>query len=120
MNYEDFLNILLPYKKFQEDTSELNSIGFDFFEGKYQLVDSVYKLFQNAIKTLFKDEGVEWIEWFIYESDWGTKDWSIYRSFESKDEMLNLDNKYGAFDSNGNPICYSFESLWDHIKQYLK
>ena len=47
MEYGEFLSILLPYKKFQEETSELNSIGFDFFEGKYQLADSVYKLFQN-------------------------------------------------------------------------
>lgn len=121
MEYGEFLSILLPYKKFQEDTSELNSLGFDFFGGKYQLVDSVYKLFQNTITTLFKKEGVEWIEWFIYESDWGMKDWSqIPKMVDGKLIEKDPSDVYGARDENGNPICYSFESLWEHVKQYTK
>jgi hypothetical protein len=76
-------------------------MGFDFFEGKYDLCDTIYKMFQSTIKTLFTEEGVEWIEWFIYENDWGTKDWSVYKSFENKEEMLNPKSVYGDFDENG-------------------
>jgi len=121
MEYGEFLSILLPYKKFQEDTSELNSLGFDFFEGKYELVGSVYKMFQNTINILFTKEGVEWIEWFIYESDWGMKDWSQKsRMIDGKLIEKDPSDIYGARDENGNPICYSFESLWEYVKQYLK
>lgn len=120
MEYKNFLEILMTYQKFQRQTSELNDMGFDFFEGKYDLCNTIYKMFQSTIKTLFTEEGVEWIEWFIYENDWGTKDWSEYKSFENKEEMLNPKSVYGAFDENGEPICYSFESLWDYVKQYLK
>jgi hypothetical protein len=121
MEYGEFLSILLPYKKFQEETSELNSIGFDFFEGKYQLSDSVYKLFQNTIKTLFTEEGVDWIEWFIYENDWGMKDWSqIPNMVDGKLIEKEPSDIYGARDEKGNLICYSFESLWEYVKKYLK
>ena len=27
---------------------------------------------------------------------------------------------YGAHDEKGNPICYSFESTYEFLKQYLK
>jgi hypothetical protein len=120
MNYKNFLEILLTYQKFQRQTSELYDMGFDFFEGKYDLCDTVYTMFQSTINTLFKKEGVEWIEWFIHENEWGIKDWSEYKSFEDNGALANPKNVYGAFDENGNPICYSFESLWEYVKQYLK
>ena len=120
MEYKNFLEILLTYQKFQRQTSELNDMGFDFFEGKYDLYPTVEAMFQSALNVLFTKEGVEWIEWFIYENEWGTKDWSEYKSYEDREQLTNPKNTYGAFNENGEPICYSHESLWDHVKQYLK
>lgn len=122
MEYEDFLGILMPYKKILEDFRELYSTGFDFLEGKYQLENEVSKILDSALNSHFDEQGVEWIYWFIYENDWGEKDWSIYKVFNSQGEITDRDpmEAYGAKDRDGNPICYSFESTWDLVKNHLK
>ena len=122
MKYEDFLGILMPYKKILEDFRELYSMGFDFLEGKYQLENQVSRILDAALNSHFDEQGVEWIHWFIYENDWGTKDWSIYKVFNSQGEVTDDDpmKAYGAKDQDGNPICYSFESTWEIVKEHLK
>ena len=122
MEYEDFLGILMPYKKLMEDFRELYSMGFNFMDGKYELEDNVAKIFDAALNSHFTEEGVEWINWFVYENDWGEKDWSIYKVFNSQGELTDRDpmEAYGAKDENGKPICYSFESTWGLVKNHLK
>jgi len=122
MEYEDFLGILMPYKKLMEDFSELYSMGFNFMDGKYELENNVAKIFDAALNSHFTEEGVDWINWFVYENDWGEKDWSIYKVFNSQGELTDRDpmEAYGAKDENGNPICYSFESTWELVKNHLK
>jgi len=112
----------MPYKKLLEDFRELYSMGFDFMEGKYLLEENVAKMLDATLNSHFDDEGVEWIHWFIYDNDWGTKDWSIYKTFNSQGEVTNDDpmQAYGAKDQDGNPLCYSFESTWDLVKEHLK
>ena len=122
MEYEDFLGILMPYKKLMEDFSELYSMGFNFMDGKYELENNVAKIFDATLNSHFTEEGVDWINWFVYENDWGEKDWSIYKVFNSQGELTDRDpmEAYGAKDENGNPICYSFESTWELVKNHLK
>ena len=121
MEYEDFLGILIPYKKLMEDFSELYSMGFNFMDGKYELENNVAKIFDAALNSHFTEEGVDWINWFVYENDWGEKDWSIYKVFNSQGEITDRDpmEAYGAKDENGKPICYSFESTWELVKNHL-
>jgi len=122
MEYEDFLGILMPYKKLMEDFSELYSMGFNFMDGKYKLEDNVAKMFDAALNSHFTEEGIEWIHWFVYENDWGEKDWSIYKVYNSQGELTDRDpmEAYGAKDENGKPICHSFESTWELVKNHLK
>jgi hypothetical protein len=122
MTYDDFLGILMPYKKLIEDFRELYSMGFDFMEGKFKLEENVSKMLDATLNSYFDEGGVEWIHWFMYENDWGTKDWSIYKTFNSSGELTDDDpmKSYGAKDEDGNPICYSFESTWDLVKNHLK
>lgn len=114
MEYKDFLGILMPYKKLMEDFRELDSMGFNFMDGKYELENNVAKIFDASLNSHFTEEGVDWVNWFVYENDWGEKDWSIYKVFNSQMEA------YGAKDEDGNPICYSFESTWELVKNHLK
>lgn len=124
MTYEEFLGILMPYKKLEEDFRELYRMGFDFLEGKYKLEDNISKMLESTLSSHFTDDGVDWINWFIYENEWGQKDWSklpVYdmetgKLIEGSDPM----KSYGAKDENGNPICFSFESTYEFVKQYLK
>ena len=122
MEYEDFLGILMPYKKLTEDFIELYSMGFDFMEGKFKLEENASRILDAALNSHFNEEGVEWIHWFMYENDWGTKDWSKLKRFDSKEEVIDKDlmKACGATDENGNPICYSFESTWEVVKEHLK
>jgi len=123
MSYEEFLKILMSYKKISEDISELYDIGFDLLEGKYRMSDNVYIMFEACLKSHYTEEGVDWINWFIFENDWGQKDWSKYPTIDSETgKIIESDpvKSYGAHDENGKPICFSFESTYEFVKQYLK
>jgi hypothetical protein len=124
MSYEEFLKVLMSYKKINEEISELYDIGFDFLEGKYRMSDSVSTMFEAILGSHYTDEGVDWINWFIFENDWGQKDWSLLPTFDSVTGKMEDDNdpmrRYGAKDEKGNPICFSFLSTYEYVKQYLK
>lgn len=123
MTYEEFLGVLMPYKKLNEDFSELYQMGFDFLEGKYKLEESASKIVDGFLNSHFTEEGIDWINWFMFENEWGTKDWSRLPVLD-KDGNLIIEadpmEAYGAKDENGNPICFSFESTYEFVKQYLK
>ena len=55
MSYEEFLKILMSYKKIDEDISELYDIGFDFLEGKYRVSDSVSIMFNAVLDSHYTD-----------------------------------------------------------------
>jgi hypothetical protein len=122
MEYKDFLQLLMPYQKMQSDFDELHSMGFDFLEGKYRLEENAGRIISAALDSLFTEEGVDWINWFMYENDWGQKDWSRIPKIDKDGKIVERDpvEAYGAKDENGKPICYSFESTWEYVKQYLK
>jgi len=103
--------MLLTFKKSLEDLSELYDIGFDLYEGKYKLSGHIESLLETSLKSHYTKEGVDWVMWFIFEADFGSKDFSVKNNDGDKIE-------WGATDENNNPICYSYESLYKYIKQY--
>jgi len=88
MEYEDFLGILMPYKKLMEDFRELYSMGFNFMDGKYELENNVSRMFDAALNSHFTEEGVEWINWFVYENDWGKRIGVFIRYSIHKENLL--------------------------------
>lgn len=110
MTIEKFKELLESHKRFTESISSLRNIGFDLEEGSYKDIPAFfYKTFDLTLSISYNIEGVDWINWFIYENDYGNKDWSVF----GKDS-----SKYGAFDKLGNPICYDVESLYNFIQEY--
>ena len=99
MKYNDFKKLINEYREAQTMLSELNKIGFDFFEGKYKLSDKFYELFFTSIKTHYDKAGIEWIEWFIFETNYQRGD------------------KYEAYDENKNLICQDINALWEYIEK---
>lgn len=102
MTYEQFISILNLYEKVSNELSELHDIGFDFFEGKYELSNSFYNLIDVFFNIHYNKEGYDWINWFIFETDYGKK------------------TELTAKDENGEKICYSHESLYNFIEKNYK
>jgi hypothetical protein len=77
MKKEKFVNGLHNYKKFIEDLEELEKIGFNLFDGKYSMVESVEPMLDNLLSLTYNQNGVDLINWYIYETDWGENDTQI-------------------------------------------
>ena len=101
MQLNEFQKLIEKFKETSDKLSELHDLGFDFYEGKYQLMSDVDSMFDIIISSLYTNEGVDWINWFIYETDFGNK-------------------KLEAFDENKNPICYDINSLYEYIEKHHK
>lgn len=126
MEYKQFKKIMKDYKKLDKQFSKLHKLGFDFYEGKYPIQHHTDTIFTDFINTIYGEEGVDWVSWFIYESNWGKKDWSEAPTYSKneKGETVILheagEKRYGAYDENGNPICYSLKSLWECLESLNK
>ena len=101
MKFEDFFKILDCYKRGTEMISDLHDLGFDLMEGRYQLSDIVFEQLQNSIRSIYGEEGLDCVEWFIFENDYG-------------------DKKMEANDENGDLICQTFEELFVYLEKNCK
>lgn len=110
------------YRSFSDNVSILYKIGFDLYEGEYPTVEQVDKILGTVIESHYGEEGVDWVNWFIYESDWGEKDWSQNNCYNEKGELIHKkgESQFGATDEDGNPICYSLESLYEYLEKLKK
>ena len=104
---------------------ELYELGFDIMEGKFKLSSVIDDQFYNTLNLFYNEGGVEWINWFIYESDYGKRDFTKTPIFKKNDDGITIlserfKDDFGAHDENGKPICYSFKSLWKYIEKNNK
>lgn len=96
MQLSEFQNLLEKFKSFSDKIAELHDMGFDFYEGKYQLISDVDKIIDITFSSHYTEQGVDWINWFIFETDYGKR-------------------KLEAWDENKNLICQDLESLHEYI-----
>ena len=97
MTYERFLKVTLSIKKQDEVISDLYKQKVDLID----FVDPYHVIILELIQEIYGEEGYDWWSWFCYENDFGQKGLE-------------------AFDENKNPICYSFESLWEFLENMKK
>lgn len=97
MTYERFLKVTLSIKKQDEIISDLYKQKVDLID----FVDPYHVIILELIQEIYGEEGYDWWSWFCYENDFGQKGLE-------------------AFDENKNPICYSFESLWEFLENMKK
>jgi hypothetical protein len=90
----------MNFKRYNEVISEAYDVGLDLLEGKFTTSKNVSDIIESSFISHYGKEGWEWIEWFIYENDYGQ------RGMEATD--------------NGEPICYSYESLFDYLNNNHK
>lgn len=103
----------------QRRTDLALSIGIDIIE----FTEPVYKIIDVLIEETYGKEGSGWFFWFCYDSDYGRRDWSNFPSFITDENgkihpaPKTSNSKYGAFDAEGNPICFSIESTWNFLEE---
>jgi hypothetical protein len=102
MEYEDFLKVILGLQKENRVISELYDRNVDLIE----FADPYHSIISTLLKSIYGEKGLDWFSWFCYENDFGQ------RVYTDKDG----NPTHGASDENGNPICYSFESLWEFLE----
>jgi hypothetical protein len=121
MEYKTFSQIVLRLKQESEKCQKLMKLGIDSTE----LNDGLHQIICLLIKEIYGKEGLDWFSWFCYESDFGKKDWSQSDCYQNVDgKMIKIhekgENRHGATDENGNPICYSIKSTWEYLEQNHK
>lgn len=97
MTYERFLKITLRLQKENLVLDKIYDSGIDLVN----FVDPYHEVISELIKEVYGDEGYDWWSWYCYENDYGQGDLT-------------------AHDKDGNPICYSLESLWEHLELIKK
>ena len=97
MTFENFYNIIDCYKRGSDMISDLHDIGIDLMEGKFQVSGILYEQLQNSIRFIYGDDGLDWVEWFIFENDYGN-------------------NGLKAYDGD-KLICQSYEELFSYLEK---
>jgi hypothetical protein len=95
MNYDRFLKITLGLQKQDRVIQTLYEQNVNLIE----FVDPYHTMISELIKEVYGEEGYDWWTWFCYENNFGQ-------------------NGLEAWDENKNPICYSYESLWEYLEKH--
>jgi hypothetical protein len=118
MKYEKFLKVILHQQKMEKKVEKAYDLNIDLIE----FVDGYETIMSTLIEEIYGEGGLEWYSWFCYESDYGRRDWSEKDSYKIDDDGKMViehkagEKRYGATDEDGNPICYSIESLWEYLE----
>jgi hypothetical protein len=98
LNFQEFKTVIESLKKVSNRTHGIYQFGIDLLD--YD--EDYHKVITVLMKSIFEEEGYDWISWYLYERD----------GFDGK--------VLSATDSDGNEICHNIESLWDTVKPYRK
>jgi hypothetical protein len=118
MTYEKFLTVILRQQKMERQIMAAYDLNIDLIE----FVDGYSEIINTLIEEIYGEDGLEWYSWFCCESEYGQRDWSKTDSYKVDDNgNMVIEHKagevrFGAHDENGNPICYSIESLWQYLE----
>jgi hypothetical protein len=98
MNFKEFKEVIELLKKVSDRSHNIYKSGVDLLD--YD--EDFHKAITILMKSIFEEEGYDWISWYLYERD----------GFNGKTLSAN--------DVDGNEICHNIESLWETVKPYRK
>lgn len=100
MKRKEFKLLLKDYEMFQHNVTRMNNFGVDLTEGLHPTATYAEKFFDIILNQNWNAFGVDWINWFVYENDFGAE-------------------KMEAWDDK-KLICQTVDELYDYCKQYKK
>jgi hypothetical protein len=103
MTHEQFYKLALNYQKQRLMIDSVYKVGVDLIEfcEPYETCISV------LIESAFGNAGLNWWNWYCHETDFGKKP---YTDADGKPT-------WGAHDADGNPICFSWDSLFEELQK---
>lgn len=102
MKVETFTSILETLKTQREKEHQLYTLGVDLIN----LTEKYDEVISKLMEELWGKEGKEWVDWFMYENDFGKKEWR-----EGEPGI-------GAYNENKDPICFDIPSLFEEIHNF--
>lgn len=93
INYDEFEKIILNLQKTQDQANLLYKNGVDITK----ITDNLHTIIEDLLGVIFTNDGKDWIEWFIYEKEFGR------------------DDDIKAWDEDNNEIAYDIKSLYEYI-----
>jgi hypothetical protein len=115
MKKESFIMILKSYHDVCIHMSNLHDIGFNFLENKrFPIDDLITSIFSQSILSHYKDEGLDWITWYLFEF--------VRSPFDAKSDkdFMYPDREPAAWDSDKAPICFNIDTLYDYVNDNCK
>lgn len=98
MDKEIFLRVVKAYKEFNDSSNKVYDIlHIEIMETA--LYESFYTILKGFLESNFNKEGVEWVEWYLYER---LEDPSL-TAWTGTDKEIKLDTD---------------EDFWEFIKEY--
>lgn len=94
-----FFTLIEDHLNFQNKVDIISDAGLQIFDSP--IVEYGNSIFNQLLKALFHPEGVDWIEWWLYE--------------KNGDSELKVWNEYGDEIPSTTK-----EDLWELIKNYIK
>jgi len=118
MEFEKFEKMVTLLRDASDTHEKALALGLDLLD----FTDPWAVVIQDLIAEVWEEAGVDWLSWFMWESDFGRKDWSGHKAIRVEDgKVIEGDPlKWGATDDNGEPICFDIRSTWEYIKPYQK
>jgi len=118
MEFEKFERVVTALMETSDTHSKALEIGIDLID----FTDPWSGVIQDLFFEVWEEEGVDWLNWFMWESDFGRKDWSIHKTYTTEGNRVIEGEpvKWGATDENGEPICYDIKSTWEYIKKWQR
>lgn len=95
---ELFLETLEQIDNFYSRIDEYRKLGIDFYESEVDIISPFNKIHDILFETIYSEKGIDWINWFIFENDFGRL------GMEAYDEDL--------------LICQTAGELFNYIEQY--
>lgn len=96
MKKEDLKLAIELLEKFNTYIDKLQSVGIDMIETP--LFDCFGRLFDLLIKSHYRNEGQDWINWFLFEKG--------------------HNSEIKAYDKNNKEICRDFNELYDIVEDF--
>ena len=101
MNKEGFIKLIENAQNYSKELDKWYDFGIDLFE--LPISELSWNFFNIAIEEVFTDDGVDWINWWLFEKP----------GFRGEVNQ--------AYDEDGNIIpTDTIEDLWNLVKDYLK